>query len=59
VLSPDEVQRLIANAKNLYHRTLLLTLFDARLRRNEVCHLKVRDIDSQPMLVPASTSTGM
>lgn len=27
VLSPDEVQRLIAHAKNLYHRTLLLTLY--------------------------------
>ena len=27
VLSPDEVLRLIAHAKNLYHRTLLLTLY--------------------------------
>jgi integrase/recombinase XerD len=33
VLSPDEVQRLIAGAKNLYHRTLLLTLYGAGLRR--------------------------
>jgi FtsX-like permease family protein/integrase-like protein/MacB-like protein len=32
VLSPDEVQRLIAGAKNLYHRTLLLTLYGAGLR---------------------------
>ena len=31
VLSPDEVQRLIAGAKNLYHRTLLLTLYGAGL----------------------------
>ena len=36
VLSPDEVQRLIAGAKNLYHRTLLLTLYGAGLRRSEV-----------------------
>jgi integrase len=43
VLSPDEVQRLIAGAKNLYHRTLLLTLYGAGLRRSEVCRLKVRD----------------
>ena len=34
VLSPDEVQRLIAGAKNLYHRTLLLTLYGAGLRRS-------------------------
>ena len=33
VLSPDEVQRLIAGAKNLYHRTMLLTLYGAGLRR--------------------------
>ena len=41
VLSPDEVQRLIAGAKNLYHRTLLLTLYGAGLRRSEACQLKV------------------
>ena len=51
VLSPEEVQRLIAGAKNLYHRTLLLTLYGAGLRRSEVAHLKVRDIDSQRMLL--------
>ena len=47
VLSPDEVQRLIASAKNLYHRTLLLTLYGAGLHRSELCQLRVRDIDSQ------------
>jgi len=26
VLSPDEVRQLIAGAKNLYHRTMLMTL---------------------------------
>jgi len=51
VLSPDEVQRLIASAKNLYHRTLLLTLYGAGLRRSEACQLKVRDIDSQRMVL--------
>ena len=35
VLSPEEVQRLIAGAKNLYHRTMLLTLYGAGLRRSE------------------------
>jgi integrase len=46
VLSPDEVQRLIASAKNLYHRTLLLTLYGAGLRRSEACQLKVHETGS-------------
>jgi integrase/recombinase XerD len=58
VLSADEVQRLIAGAKNLYHRTLLLTLYGTGLRRSEVCHLKVRDIDSQRMILRVQQGKG-
>lgn len=58
VLSPEEVERLIAGAKNLYHRTLLLTLYGAGLRRSEVAHLKVRDIDSQRMLLRIDQGKG-
>ncbi len=58
VLSPDEVQRLIAGAKNLYHRTLLLTLYGAGLRRSEACQLKVRDIDSQRMVLRIEQGKG-
>jgi integrase/recombinase XerD len=58
VLSAEEVQRLIASAKNLYHRTLLLTLYGTGLRRSEVCHLKVRDIDSQRMVLRVQQGKG-
>jgi len=58
VLSPDEVQRLIAGAKNLYHRTLLLTLYGAGLRRSEACQLKVRDIDSRRMVLRVEQGKG-
>ena len=58
VLSPDEVQRLIAGAKNLYHRTLLLTLYGAGLRRSEACQLRVRDIDSQRMVLRVEQGKG-
>jgi site-specific recombinase XerD len=56
VFSPDEVRRLIAGAKNLYHRTMLMTLYGAGLRRSERLQLKVADIDSQRMDFPASSS---
>lgn len=58
VLSPEEVQRLIASAKNLYHRTLLLTLYGAGLRRSEACQLKVRDIDSARMVLRVAQGKG-
>ena len=58
VLSPEEVQRLIAGAKNLYHRTLLLTLYGAGLRRSEACRLKVRDIDSRRMVLRIEQGKG-
>jgi integrase/recombinase XerD len=58
VLSPDEVQRLIASAKNLYHRTLLLTLYGAGLRRSEACQLKVGDIDSRRMVLRVEQGKG-
>ena len=58
VLSPEEVQRLIAGAKNLYHRTLLLVLYGAGLRRSEACHLKVADIDSRRMVLRVEQGKG-
>jgi len=58
VLSPEEVQRLIAGAKNLYHRTILLTLYGAGLRRAELCDLKVGNIDSQRMMLRIERGKG-
>jgi site-specific recombinase XerD len=57
-LSPDEVRQLIAGAKNLYHRTLLLTLYGAGLRRSELCHLKVAHIDSPRMVLRVERGKG-
>jgi integrase/recombinase XerD len=58
VLSPDEVPQLIAGAKNLYHRTMLMTLYGAGLRRSELLQLKVADIDSQRMVIRVERGKG-
>ncbi len=58
VLSPDEVRRLIAGAKNLYHRTMLMTLYGAGLRRSELLLLTVADIDSQRMVIRVERGKG-
>jgi integrase/recombinase XerD len=51
ILSPDEVALLIDSASNLFHQTMLMTLYSTGLRRAELCRLKTTDIDSQRMMV--------
>ena len=51
VLSQEEVVRLMDAARTSYHRTLLMTLYATGLRRAELTHLKVTDIDSQRMVI--------
>ena len=58
VLSPEEVTRLIDAACNLYHRTLLMTLYSTAARRAELCRLKVQDIDSQRMMIRIDQGKG-
>jgi integrase/recombinase XerD len=58
VLSPKEVARLIDSARNLYHRTLLMTLYSTAMHRAELGRLKVRDIDSQRMMIRINQGKG-
>jgi site-specific recombinase XerD len=51
ILSPDEVALLIDSASNLFHQTILMTLYSTGTRRAELCRLKTTDIDSQRMIV--------
>jgi len=58
LLSREEVQRLIAHASNLKHRTMLLTTYAAGLRLNEVLHLRVTDIDAARMSIRVTQGKG-
>jgi integrase/recombinase XerD len=58
VLSPEEVARLIDSARNLMHRAMLMTLYATGLRRAELCHLKVADIDSERMVIHVHQGKG-
>jgi site-specific recombinase XerD len=51
VLSGEEVSRLINAAGTLFRRTLLMMLYGTGMRRSELAHLKVGDIDSQRMII--------
>jgi integrase/recombinase XerD len=51
VLGPEEVEQLIDSASNLFHRTMLMTLYSTGMRCAELCRLQVIDIDSLRMVV--------
>jgi integrase len=51
ILDQQEVARLIDSARNLMHRTMMMMLYATGLRRAEMCHLKVSDIDSTRMVI--------
>jgi integrase/recombinase XerD len=58
VLSPEEVSRLINAAGTFFRRTLLMTLYGTGMRRSELAHLKVGDIDSQRMIIRVVAGKG-
>jgi len=58
ILSQEEVTRLIEAAHPPLHRTLLMTLYATGLRRAELAHLKVSDVDSQRMVIHVQGGKG-
>jgi integrase/recombinase XerD len=58
VLTPEEVQRLIAAARTLTERAMLMVLYSTGVRNAELRHLQVRDIDSRAMLIHVSHAKG-
>src|SRR5437879_7894733 len=58
ILSQEEVARLIDAAGTPFHRTVLMTLYATGVRRAELTHLKVSDIDSQRMVIHVEGGKG-
>src|SRR5262245_33539118 len=58
ILSEEEVARLIESAITSYHRVILMTLYGTGLRREELCRLKVTDVDSQRMVIHVRQGKG-
>jgi integrase/recombinase XerD len=58
VLSPREVERLVAAAVKLRDRCLLMTAYSAGLRVEELIHLKLSDIDVERMIIRVEQGKG-
>jgi len=57
VLSPEEVGRLLASARNIKHKALLSLAYATGLRASEVVSLKLIDIDSDRMVIRVERGT--
>jgi integrase/recombinase XerD len=58
VLSPKEVSRLIAAAKNIKHRVFLMTVYGGGLRVGEATRLQCTDIQSDRMMIRVDQGKG-
>ena len=58
VLNRSELQRLFAFTRNLKHQTLLKTTYAAGLRVSEVVQLRVRDLESERMVIRVAQGKG-
>ena len=58
VLSMQEAASLIAAARNIKHQAALSVAYGAGLRANEVCRLKVGDVDSERMALRVELGKG-
>ena len=58
VLSMQEAAALIAAARNVKHQAALSVAYGAGLRANEVCRLKIGDVDSQRMALRVEQGKG-
>jgi integrase/recombinase XerD len=58
ILSRQEVGRILEAATDLRHKTLLMSAYAAGLRVSELCHLRVKDIDSDRMGIRVEQGKG-
>jgi site-specific recombinase XerD len=58
ILAREEVAALLEKTMNIKHRAILMTAYGAGLRLNEICHLKLTDIDSARMTIRVEQGKG-
>jgi integrase/recombinase XerD len=58
ILAREEVVALLENTANPKHRAILMTAYGAGLRLNEICNLKLTDIDSARMTIRVEQGKG-
>ena len=58
VLSQKEIKKIIGSITNIKHKSIISLIYSAGLRRSELIHMKISDIDSTRMVIKISDSKG-
>ncbi len=58
VLSKEEILQMLEVTTNLKHRCIISLLYSSGLRRSELLHLRIEDIDSKRMLIKVKQGKG-
>ena len=58
ILSPAEIEQMLAATRSLKHLAILMTAYGAGLRVSEICALRVTDIDGKRMLIHVHDGKG-
>ena len=58
VLSKNEIKKIFNVCNNIKHRSILMLIYSARLRRSELINLRLSDIDSERMIVIINSGKG-
>lgn len=51
VLSKNEVKKILDSSKNIKHKSILMLIYSAGLRRSELLNICISDIDSERMVI--------
>lgn len=57
-LSSEEVKKLIDGVENMKHKCMIQLLYGSGIRVSEMLHLKVKDVDSENMVIHIRKSIG-
>ena len=58
ILSRHEVTQMLGVTRNLKHKLIIAILYSSGIRNNELLNLKIKDIDSQRMLIRVELGKG-
>lgn len=58
VLSKNEIKRIFDSTYNIKHKSILMLIYSSGLRRSELLNLKVKDIDSERMIIYINNGKG-